>query len=142
MILDKMLIASLLPDFKKNVICKLVSLQKFVVLHTRCGQYRARNWNWIGLYWNRFELTKLLSLNINISKWGFRTWNNRHSCHLCSTQCIFQQVNRSCITLKKNYRSKISLRDQSHFARSKQPHFPRYVHKFHCSSLNVFVPVL
>jgi len=110
---------------------------------TCCGQYRARNWNWIGLYWNRFELTKLLSSDINIPKWGFRTWNNGHSCHLCSIQCIFPTSEPQLCDVekkKKNYRSKISLRDQSHFARSKQPHFPRNVHEPHCGSLNVFVP--
>lgn len=66
-----------------------------------CGQYRARNWNWIGLYWNRFKLTKLLLSDINIPKWGFRIWNNGHSCHLCSTQYIFQRMNRNCLTSKK-----------------------------------------
>lgn len=117
------------------------SLQKFVFAITCCGQYHARNWNWIGLYWNRFKLTKLLSSDINIPKWGFHTWNNGHSCHLCSVQYIFQRVNRNCMTLKKKiiprkYRCviKVISRDQSN------PIFRGTCTSTRCGLLNVFLP--
>lgn len=62
------------------------------------------------------------------------------------TICVWHDVFSSGRTAtvwcrkKKIIARKISLRDQSHFARSKQPHFPRYVHELHCGLLNVFVP--
>lgn len=61
--------------------------------------------DWI-IYRNRFKLTKLLSSDIDIPKWGFHTWSNRHSCHLRSTTIYFPaSVPRRREKEGKNYRS-------------------------------------
>lgn len=60
---------------------------------------------------------------------------------ICVRHNVFSSgTDRNCMTLgKKNYRSKISLRDQSHFARSKQFQFPRYVRELHCVARWMFL---
>lgn len=87
------------------------------------------NWNWIGLYWKRFELTKLFSSNIDIRKWGFYTWNDRHIVYFV---IMHFPGRKSQLNRKEKYCSKIPPRDiEVNSAASKRSRLSQRVHMSH-----------